>query len=361
MLRKKRGFTLIELLVVIAIIAILISLLLPAVQQAREAARRTQCRNNLKQIGLALHNYHDVHLSFPPGRMSPQKGDFAGWPGNACWFGMISPHLFILPFIDQVNIYNRIDPNFYRLRFPPDNPDCSVNGALALTPLSVFKCPSDGGASSEEASNNYRYNTGVTACAGVDAGDRGEYDATFSTNCATELYGAAGGMFHDNGGVSISDVIDGTSNTVMFSERVVGDGSSGTIGDGDINRTLSKSTSHTTAIVLASCSPPQTDPSKYSNNNGAFNDGPWYFGTFQNTQYGHVLTPNDKIRDCGVSSSVADSNLELQIVGARSRHAGQVLAMTADGSVRGVSNNVDTAVWQAVGTRAGGERNVASF
>ena len=162
-------------------------------------------------------------------------------------------------------------------------------------------------------------------------------------------------MFHDNGGVSIDDVIDGTSNTVMLSERSVGDRTSGAIGDGDINRTLSKSTSHTTAIVLASCSPPQTDPSKYSSNNGVGSDGPWYFGTFQNTQYSHILNPNDRIRDCGVSSSVADSNLELQIVAARSYHPGAVLACCADGSVHTISNNIDSGVWQAVGTKAGGE------
>lgn len=100
----RRGFTLIELLVVIAIIAVLIALLLPAVQQAREAARRTQCKNNLKQIGLALHNYHDAHDCFPPGQIRGWNGSFDS--GNGFAWGAL-----ILPFMDQANLYNLLNPS----------------------------------------------------------------------------------------------------------------------------------------------------------------------------------------------------------------------------------------------------------
>src|SRR6187455_1555610 len=110
MSRNKRvAFTLIELLVVIAIIAILIALLLPAVQQAREAARRTQCKNNLKQIGLALHNYHDVFLLFPPGSVNPQAGVKLGYAnGDLCGHNLFAG---ILPYMDQAPLYNQLNWN----------------------------------------------------------------------------------------------------------------------------------------------------------------------------------------------------------------------------------------------------------
>src|SRR5262249_9355705 len=111
--QRSRGFTLIELLVVIAIIAVLVSLLLPAVQNAREASRRTQCKNNLKQIGLGLHNYLSSFSVFPPGRMLPDlvvgglvKSSYSSYPASSNWQGGISVHLFLLPYMDQVNIYN---------------------------------------------------------------------------------------------------------------------------------------------------------------------------------------------------------------------------------------------------------------
>ena len=136
--RKHRGFTLIELLVVIAIIAILIALLLPAVQQAREAARRTQCKNNLKQIGLALHNYHDVNRAFPPGWV-PQLSSTGAVSNTrrSSWAWSV----FILPYIDQAPLFNQLTqtpvpvyPNFPVL--PGDDLDRN---------LAAFTCPSDAG------------------------------------------------------------------------------------------------------------------------------------------------------------------------------------------------------------------------
>lgn len=139
---RQRGFTLIELLVVIAIIAILIALLLPAVQQAREAARRTQCKNNLKQIGLAIHNYHDVHMTFPLNYSAPNpvnSNAFAafGTPDSrqSSWMGMI------LPYIDQSNLYNTIDWNV-GMKDASGAPTANV--AVAQTVISAFQCPSDG-------------------------------------------------------------------------------------------------------------------------------------------------------------------------------------------------------------------------
>lgn len=115
---RRRGFTLIELLVVIAIIAVLIALLLPAVQQAREAARRTQCKNNLKQIGLALHNYHDVHKTFVPATIYMGYGDTAPWPYNLNHTGW----LMLLPFLEQGNLHEMWNPSI-------STGSCNANGA----------------------------------------------------------------------------------------------------------------------------------------------------------------------------------------------------------------------------------------
>src|SRR5579863_1826177 len=133
MCSRKKGFTLIELLVVIAIIAILVSLLLPAVQQAREAARRTQCKNNLKQIGLALHNYHDALLVFPPGYVD-KNGDPNSTPDNDLGpgWGWAS---FILPYLDQGNLYSQINFNL--------GVGLGANAQPSLVTLPVMQCPSD--------------------------------------------------------------------------------------------------------------------------------------------------------------------------------------------------------------------------
>ena len=157
---KKRGFTLIELLVVIAIIAILIALLLPAVQQAREAARRTQCRNNLKQIGIGLHNYHDVHSKFPPGRMAPAKEGV----GGPCWVGWVSPLYFSLPMIEQTNVYERIDQSQYRVR--NGGPLCPNNNFVRDHTISTFMCPTDPGHQPGVNTNSYRANFGVNVGGG---------------------------------------------------------------------------------------------------------------------------------------------------------------------------------------------------
>ena len=148
--RRSRGFTLIELLVVIAIIAILIALLLPAVQQAREAARRTQCKNNMKQIGLAMHNYHDVHLCFPPGYITTTPCESATvWPAcNAGELGLYSWGTFVLPYIDQSNLYNQLTPGTVPLQVNLTIP--AVLQSLRQ-PLSMFLCPSDPGPIAQHA------------------------------------------------------------------------------------------------------------------------------------------------------------------------------------------------------------------
>jgi prepilin-type N-terminal cleavage/methylation domain-containing protein len=314
--RRWLGFTLIELLVVIAIIAILIALLLPAVQQAREAARRTQCRNNLKQIGLALHNYHDVFRMFPPGKITnPADTQCQGWiAGNA-----MSWRVMILPYIDQAPLYNTINfSEWYQCR--------TLTGTLNnVKPRIIpgYFCPSDPTIKivNGEAGTNY---AGIVdsgrfapsppqsvACGGTGVDP---YDANPSSS------GMRGALYYR--GRPISDFVDGTSNTVMA---------------GEVYRNKS-----------------------YWNLCGGFDmTGQRCFSWVEESGFCGSDTsrpPNSKIRD-----EVDWSDSMVWTVGASrplsSLHVGGAHVLLADGSVKFVSENVDFNVWRNAGSVAGSEVN----
>ena len=206
---KKRGFTLIELLVVIAIIAILIALLLPAVQQAREAARRSTCKNSLKQIGLALHNYHDTHGVFPPGYVL--NWDWTASP--IVRLNSIGWSAFILPFVDQANLYNDLEGNTNGWV------DGWVGGANTVpgTPLPVYVCPSD---PQKTVLNNFGTNAKSNYVASVGATQLWRVDGWDGNTPPGQATGEKGpGMFWANSKLRIKDVKDGTSNTILVCER----------------------------------------------------------------------------------------------------------------------------------------------
>ena len=199
--RKRGGFTLVEVLVVIAIIGLLIALLLPAVQAAREAARRMQCSNNLRQLGLAMHNYHGALNSFPPGFMV--RGYLAGTtPGGWAW------GVFLMPFIEQSPLRDKLSPTRYTLEQVINNPDLLP---MLQMPLEVFRCPSSrigplrthqGYPNPKVASANY------TCCRGF-----------FNFSGATHLTKANNGVFYGESGLRVQDILDGTSNTFALGER----------------------------------------------------------------------------------------------------------------------------------------------
>ncbi len=221
-----RGFTLIELLVVIAIIAILIALLLPAVQQAREAARRTQCKNNLKQLGLACHNYHDVHGMFPIGH---SRGPWTGSANVEAW----GWHVHLLPYIEQSALFDTLDVNTYSLEqvIAGDNPGLpnTNSGNIADDPLlalqsriSGFSCPSDPNDGIAHADRHFGGGVGISRSPAGNiswrpghtnyVGNRGTRDQPQATNDPF-------GVFGYNLATRIRDVEDGTSNTLMIGER----------------------------------------------------------------------------------------------------------------------------------------------
>jgi prepilin-type N-terminal cleavage/methylation domain-containing protein len=223
--RKSRlGFTLIELLVVIAIIAILIALLLPAVQQAREAARRTQCKNNMKQMGLALHNYHDTHMIFPSSR-SAVGYDVSAAPN----IKNISGLAMLLPYFEQTALYNQFNFNVACGDWKATGATGTLQGSaangndkLVATLITGFLCPSDNGDPYiRTSSQNYTPNTttygqgviGVKTCYDFNSDTTGAYWVNLTTTDRP--------MFGHNSKSSIRDVIDGTSNTVAFCETTL--------------------------------------------------------------------------------------------------------------------------------------------
>ncbi len=199
MKQLRRAFTLIELLVVIAIIAVLIALLLPAVQQAREAARRSQCKNNLKQIGLGLHNYHDTFKYFPPGIATCNPGlGYAGWRGiNTTGHSLLAS---ILPYVDQAPLYNKLNWNVLGVDY--DNTAGDAAHSLAIqTILPVYLCPSS------TTATLLSYNQAIQGASNY-VGISGSQPTTAATS----------GTFFRNSSVNIAKMIDGTSNTMIVGE-----------------------------------------------------------------------------------------------------------------------------------------------
>jgi prepilin-type N-terminal cleavage/methylation domain-containing protein len=291
--RPSRGFTLIELLVVIAIIAVLVALLLPAVQQAREAARRTQCRNNLKQLGLALHNYHDNFNVFPPSTTSIL--DFGVWSGTPTDYHLHSWPSRILPYIDSNPHYNRINFDLSALH-PANLPVASIQ-------VSVYRCPSY---------------TGATV-------SRDSLYTRFSPNYANRNYVALGGtdigrLWQDPDGVicplnsaRMRDITDGSSNTYVLAETREQNAS--VWFDGGV------------AAIAAR---------RYDDANA-----PTYAGPELPLNYRPYFVANGS----GIDAEWGPS----------SQHTGGVHHLLGDGGVRFLSQNIATTLYIALVSRAGGE------
>jgi prepilin-type N-terminal cleavage/methylation domain-containing protein/prepilin-type processing-associated H-X9-DG protein len=331
--RSKRGFTLIELLVVIAIIAVLIALLLPAVQAAREAARRAQCVNNLKQLGLGMHNYHQSNDKFPIGGACNQ-----GVANTNCviWNGM-SAQAQMLSYIEQSQIYNAVN---FSLAGPGEV--TNANSTAYNTKINVFMCPSDGNAGS--ASNNLN-----------------NYCASYGTT-SLSYSGSSTGLFAYSNTYGIRDCTDGTSNTAAFSEVLVGDpmntqfkrtngivSASGVVGYADceaVAYTLIQTD------LLACTTAYMTGGANLRNNIGEY----WIVGTTGLTMFNTIVPPNSTQYQWGGCKSTGGGVEEgANYANVSSNHSGGCNFLMADGSVRFVKSSISAITYMSIGTRANGE------
>jgi prepilin-type N-terminal cleavage/methylation domain-containing protein/prepilin-type processing-associated H-X9-DG protein len=337
----RRGFTLIELLVVIAIIAVLIALLLPAVQAARGAARRIQCVNNLKQIGIALHNYHQANNSFPLGSIVALST--AKTYGNGPW----SVHAQILGDVEQRQIFNSI--NFYFASQGGIGSD--VNSTAYQTRINSYLCPSDGSAG-PIALSSYNASQGTTI-----GGDPQTTNGVFSFDSAS----------HNGRVVGLQGITDGSSSTIAFGESLVGvvNWDSDTrrnhmLGVTAVKNALGLDAASNSAAVmtaLSACSAripvEAAAPGTYNNNNRSNH---WAKGNTAITVFNAIVPPNSPQNPWGTcTNGTGTAAGSAPITNANSNHPGGANFLFADGSVHFLKSSINFQTYWALGTRANGE------
>ncbi len=328
----ERGFTLVEVLAVVVVLAILFSLLLAAVSNVRETARRTECLNHLKQIGLGLSGYESTYRFFPA------INSTSGFTADAGEFAAhyYSPLVRCLPYFDERSVYNACNLTL----------DCTKatvlidNNTVMQTSLALFLCPSDGTRpNAGYAGNNYRFNTGITPWIAPVNSLPDSWTGPFTSY---RFYAAAA-------------FLDGLSNTIGASERCQGDWDDARFAaGGDYKLTTigdEKIGGAERAIELCQS---YTDVNVHESRSGEN----WFFSGFHYSCYNHCVTPNSAIKDCAFDDWKENWNtrfLHEGIFTARSMHGNGVNTLYMDGSARFIMNTINVSTWRALGTRSGND------
>jgi prepilin-type N-terminal cleavage/methylation domain-containing protein/prepilin-type processing-associated H-X9-DG protein len=332
---RRRGFTLVELLVVIAIIGMLVAILLPAIQAARESARRMACQNNLKQLGVALHNYEGAKKCFP-----------AGAESHPCPDAPTTPHCFyrwsalarLMPYLEQASALHMLDLSqpLYgaNLQVTP------VNRPGVAQEIGLFLCPSDRQqpVAAGFGPTNYAACTG----SGVDGGSPFDCDGIFYINSETPL----------------AKISDGLSHTIAMSESLLGDGPAPLLDSAGVDRRTTYAFVNSIPLTESACD------GAHMWNVSDLRGFSWANGEYRCALYNQYWTPNTECVDCMSAVIIGDLSVRYSAYGwraARSRHPGGVNAMMADGSLQFFTDGVDRALWQALSTRAGKEPVSLSF
>jgi len=314
----RNGFTLVELLVVIAIIGILMALLLPAIQAARAAARRTQCTNNLKQVGLGLHNFHTTHHRFPLGQAAPMNELFGGWHDRRCWMQSI------LPYLEYQTLSDQFEEWMQHTTGDPFKRQKSWWAPHRSTVIPPLMCPSE--PASPKNATYWMDNRPSHGTPEDGQGFHGNYSLCAGSTVMNPLSDPEGrnlnGTFFAFSKTKISLITDGTSNTLIGGE-----------------------------IILVPDKGQREEDYR----------GRYYFAIGGNVLFSTYYPPNTSVPDrqnsicMNLSEAPCIIGNDNVVMSLRSYHAGIVISLFADGSVHALSDHVDLLVYQAVGTRNGGE------
>jgi len=327
------GFTLIELLVVIAIVVILIALLVPAVQQAREAARRTHCKNNLKQLGLALHNHEEKHGKYPSGVIRKIWDQQPTWSEGHWAWGVFAN---LLPYVEQNNLHGELHLDKPLLGAPPTFEILPEHRDLVNKRVGMLLCPSD-----SEIVLDYRYRPlNYVACLG---------SGVMTPKQAAGTDRNSDGIFYANSRTRPRDIKDGLSNTIAFSETTLGRGGPGA--DGFVVSNPSTGAEDVWAALMPWETSTLSDAACESASAfGVTRGNTWASASHLSGFFNTYLPPNSVRSDCIIHFTFSPG-----WVAARSRHAGGVNVAMADGSVRFVGESIDLELWRALSTRVGSE------